>query len=359
MNRSRLFKTIFVVLSLICLTAGRPSASGSVTPFKILIDPQSNYNEIVEQIDHAKTRVHLSNFHLTHQDVVQALIRAAARPGVDVQVILDRAVAARDRSPNVVEQLRAARVPVKESSTGFTITHSKVLLADDVAMISTINLVRHMDTTRGVALFFKDNRVSKALEAILAADWANADNNARVSPANIPDFMVVSPVDSRQKLLDFIANTKSHLQVENENFLDADVIAEIKKAHQRGVRVEVVVPRCSFTRADINMPAAAELSAVGVQFRLMPEPNTAATPYIHAKFMIADDARAYVGSINFSKNSMDQAREIGVIAELGGLTSQIQAAFAEDFRSSLDYGPAQSATCKPQSFGSTADQLLD
>ncbi len=354
MNRSRLFKSVFALLSFVLLTAGKPGPSVPVslpvTPYKVHIEPSPDYSEMVKEIDAAKSRVHLSNFHLTHQDVVQALIRAAARPGVDVQVILDKAIAARDRNPNVIEQLKAARVPVKEGSTGFSISHAKVLLVDDIAMISTINLVRHSDTTRGVALFFNDMRVVKALAEILALDWKNADTNGTESPAVIPDFMVVSPVDSRKKLIDFIGSAKTHLQIEVENFLDKEIIAAVEKAHSSGVKVEIVVPRCNFSNRDMNMPAVQQLSSKGIAVRMMPGPTAAATPYIHAKFMIADESRMYVGSINFSKNSMNLAREIGILAEVGALTSQVQAAFNDDFSRSMDYNAATTASCPATPF---------
>jgi phosphatidylserine/phosphatidylglycerophosphate/cardiolipin synthase-like enzyme len=36
-------------------------------------------------------------------------------------------------------------------------------------------------------------------------------------------------------------------------------------------------------------------------------------PYVHAKAMLIDDTYLYIGSINFSDNSMDKNREIGII----------------------------------------------
>lgn len=355
MNRSQLFKSIFIVFSFVFLTAGKPGpvapVPSPITPYKVAVEPAPDYREFVHEIDNAKVRVYLHNFHLTHQDVVQALIRASKRPGVDVQVLLDRAIAARDRNPNIVEQLKTAGVPVKEGSAAFSISHAKVILVDDTAIITTINLVRHSDTTRGVALFFNDSRVVQALESILSMDWLNADSNSMNSPANIPDFMVVSPVDSRKKLVQFIGSAKTHLQIMTENFLDGEIIAAVEKAHSRGVKVEIVTPRCNFSRVDMNMPAAQQLTAKGIQFRMMPAPTTATTPYIHAKFMIADDSRVYVGSINFSKNSMDLAREIGILADMGSLVGPIQAAFNDDFSRSMDYAAATVAACPPSPVG--------
>jgi len=36
-------------------------------------------------------------------------------------------------------------------------------------------------------------------------------------------------------------------------------------------------------------------------------------PYQHAKVLIIDDKMAYIGSINFSRQSMEENREVGIM----------------------------------------------
>ena len=53
--------------------------------------------------------------------------------------------------------------------------------------------------------------------------------------------------------------------------------------------------------------AVADLKAHGVKL------VTLAKPYVHAKSLVADGARAYVGSENFTQNSLTNNRELGII----------------------------------------------
>lgn len=316
----------------------------------MVTDPASDYTEIVQAIKHAKKSVHLQNYHLSHPDVMAALIQKS-KAGLDVQVIVDHAATVRDKSPNAYKDLSAAGVPVKLSSKGFSITHSKTMVIDgEISFISTINLTRHPDTTRDVGFFFDDSELANALEDIFATDWQNADVNGNNSPKGLPDALVVSPTNSRTKLLGFINSAQQHLQLEVENFVDKDMAQALTDAVQRGVKVEVVVPRCSFTSPDLNMGIAKELSSNGVDIRLMPDPTTAEQPYIHAKFILVDDQSAFVGSENMSHNSLDLAREVGVLFDLGQFANSMQTIFQSDFTSSLTYNNATTVTCSPRPF---------
>ncbi len=53
------------------------------------------------------------------------------------------------------------------------------------------------------------------------------------------------------------------------------------------------------------------------------------TPYVHAKAIVADGTVAYVGSENFTVNSLDSNREIGLFltADVNIVAAQIDADF--------------------------------
>jgi phosphatidylserine/phosphatidylglycerophosphate/cardiolipin synthase-like enzyme len=54
-------------------------------------------------------------------------------------------------------------------------------------------------------------------------------------------------------------------------------------------------------------------------------------PYIHAKAIVVDGARAYVGSENLSTQSLDRNREVGIL-ENGSIASTIQRVFEGDWK---------------------------
>jgi phosphatidylserine/phosphatidylglycerophosphate/cardiolipin synthase-like enzyme len=85
-----------------------------------------------------------------------------------------------------------------------------------------------------------------------------------------------------------------------------------------------------------NYPFLATLERGGVRARVMPYPATPRHPYMHAKMMVADGRRAYVGSVNYSVNSTRQARELGLLFSEPELTATLSAAFAADWQAAVD-----------------------
>lgn len=55
------------------------------------------------------------------------------------------------------------------------------------------------------------------------------------------------------------------------------------------------------------------------------------TVYMHATMMIADDMRSFVGSENFSANSLDNNRELGLLIADTGVISKLKQTFQQDW----------------------------
>ncbi len=99
-------------------------------------------------------------------------------------------------------------------------------------------------------------------------------------------------------------------------------------AAKRGVSVQVMLPQPSSGGASADVT---RLTQGGVQVYYTTK------LYMHAKMILADGARAFVGSENFSAQSLDGNRELGVLvadpAALARITSTFQ----------LDWSTAQAA----------------
>jgi hypothetical protein len=55
-------------------------------------------------------------------------------------------------------------------------------------------------------------------------------------------------------------------------------------------------------------------------------------PFVHAKAIVADGRRLFVGSENLSSASLDRNREIGILMNDSGLAGQVERTFASDWR---------------------------
>lgn len=84
------------------------------------------------------------------------------------------------------------------------------------------------------------------------------------------------------------------------------------------MRVRIIVPQ------SVPLANIASLLRAGVAVRLLQQ------PYAHAKVILVDGVRAFVGSENFSATSLDHDREVGLLIR-GPSLVRIASVFAADW----------------------------
>ncbi len=113
--------------------------------------------------------------------------------------------------------------------------------------------------------------------------------------------LVASPDGSRAALTGLIEQAAQSLSVETEELTDPAIIAALLAARARGVAVTLVWPG-----PPDGGSGFAKLAAAGATVRAL------AAPTIHAKVVVADGRRLYLGSANFTPTSLDRNRELGL-----------------------------------------------
>jgi cardiolipin synthase len=126
-----------------------------------------------------------------------------------------------------------------------------------------------------------------------------------------------------------INGAQTSLDIYNEEMQDPQIISALEIAAKRGVDVEV-----DMTYAANWKTAFTELSDAGVKVRTYP---ANAPIYIHAKVVIADDTKAFVGSENFSSASLDQNRELGLIISDPATVASLAKTFAQDWKNATPF----------------------
>ncbi|MEO7076008.1 MAG: phospholipase D-like domain-containing protein, partial [Ktedonobacterales bacterium] len=249
--------------------------------------------------------------------------------GVSVRVLLEQHPYGQGAtSPQqTLDELQAAGVQTEGADPAFHYTHEKALIIDGATLyVMSCNLTRSglggssgytADRDYGV-IDTSAPDVAEA-QAIFNADWN------RTTPTLTDANLVVSPVNARAKLTAFINAAKRTLSVEDEEMYDPATEDALIAAARRGVNVQVVMPAPSGSAS--GDPDVARLEQGGVHVRYI------STVYMHAKLLIADTAEAFVGSENFSANSLDDNRELGLlIADPSAITTLGQT-FATDWQS--------------------------
>jgi cardiolipin synthase len=320
---------------------GSPTATASQAltvaagELPLITEPGPGDRPFLQAVQGAKSRVDLVMYELEDPAFERALAGAKKR-GVAVRVLLNGGYYGAGSSANdpAYRYLRANGVAVHWSPSRFALTHQKTLVIDDrTAYIMTLNLVdEDYSTSRDFAVADTNAKDVSAIESTFTGDW----NNRSITPSNGAD-LVWSPgaLDSQLALIN---SAKHSLDIYNEEMDDSDVTAALAAAARRGVDVKVVMTAASDWDA-----AFKTLAAAGVHIRTYSED---ASLYIHAKMILADGSRVFLGSQNFSAGSLDANRELGIVLGSSAIIRSLQGTFAADYAGATPFQAAGAGKSK-------------
>ena len=289
----------------------------------LIIEPAAGFSPVYGLINGARRSIDVTMYEFADTTAEHDLA-AAAKRGVQVHVILDERQ--KSLNSNTFSYLSSRRIKVVWSSSRFTYTHQKTVVVDgSKAVIMTANLTSKYYPTSRDFLVIDTNRADvAAITAVFDADFAHR----AVSPGDGAD-LVWSPTDSQDKLLALINGATSSLRIYSEEMGDTTVENALVKAAKRGVDVQV----CGENEDGEYDSAYAKLARAGIHISYY---SSSTGFYIHGKVIEADygtgHARMFVGSENFSRTSLDDNRELGLIISDHAALSAMARTFAADFR---------------------------
>jgi phosphatidylserine/phosphatidylglycerophosphate/cardiolipin synthase-like enzyme len=283
-------------------------------PVALVVEPDAGPDAVLDLIASARASVWMEMYLLTDARAVAALA-GRARAGCDVRVILEPTpYLNEDANQAAAAELAAAGAIVRWATPRFSFTHAKTLIVDGARLVvMTLNL-----TSAGLG----GNREYLAIDddpadvAVAAAIFA-ADEIGDV--AGGAGRVITSPDGSRRALTALIDGAARSLAIAAEELTDRATVAALLAARARGVAVTLVWPGPPDAGA-----AFAQLAAAGVTVRAV------ARPLIHAKVVVADEGRLYLGSANFTPTSLDRNRELGLALADAALARRVAATVADD-----------------------------
>jgi len=267
---------------------------------------------------------------------VEAALAAAQARGVSVRVLLNGGYYGKPDSSNpnaaAYTYLQGKNVPVKWTPSYFALTHQKTLVVDgDDALIMTFNLTpQYYASSRDFGINDPDIADVSAIETTFNADW----NDTKIT-APQGDDLVWSP-DSQSEIVSLIAGAKQSLLVYNEEMNDTAVTNALEAAAQRGVNVEVDMTYDSSWKSSFQV-----LVASGVHVRTY---AASASLYIHAKMILVDGSKVFVGSENFSPTSLNNNRELGAVLTNSAILSSLVATFNADWQNATPFASSDTQT---------------
>ncbi len=258
------------------------------------------YDELIDTIQSAEEKVWIEIYTWTDlADLTEAVIDAMNR-GVDVRVLLEKNVYGNPIINNAtIKKLRDAGVPLVFSDPlRYTFTHAKFWIIDDSYVISTGNFTKSFfEKNREYMYRGTDPLTRSFLEQIFLADTASL---AFRDTKSIPSHMVLSPVDSREKIANLIQSTEEDIVVFVQSLDDPVILRLLADRKSAGKKVII----CT---ADNGLDEK--------NGSLVPEVPWFVTKkiYLHAKIVLVDSGSVFLGSQNFTTNALENNREVGII----------------------------------------------
>jgi cardiolipin synthase A/B len=291
---------VVVLSALVALVFPFVAGASGRSDLKLIVEPDQGIQPIYRLLASPHLSLDLTMYELRDSKAEQILAGDAKR-GVRVRVLLDRDFVGQRENSAAFSYLRHHKVKVRWASHQVEITHQKSFVVDGhLAVVMTGNLTsEYYSTTRDFTLIDRQTKDVKAIEKTFNLDWQDRKG---IAP-NGAD-LVWSP-GSEAKLVSLIGSAHHSLLVENEEMKAPEIISGLVAASKRGVKVTVVMTRESdwYDAFDTLVKAGVDVSTY----------SESAPLYIHAKVIVVDSRRAFLGSENFSVGSMQYNRELGLI----------------------------------------------
>lgn len=301
-----------------------PTTHASTTTYTLVTEPDQGLTAIYNLIATAKKSIDMTMYELTDVTVMDAFAKAAAA-GVAVRVILDQSGDETKTNTPAYNYLQQNKCGVHWSNPAYAVTHQKTITVDAAtSAIMTLNLTpTYYKTSRDFAVITNNAADVAAIETTFNADFTNA----QITPPT-GENLVWSPTNASSALLGLINGATKSLLMAQEEFGDQKLVAAVVVALKRGVQVTLV-------QENMSNEYSATLTTMKTADAKIATYSSRTGRYIHAKTVLADyetaNAKLFVGSENFSTDSLTENRELGLIFSDPNCMAGVSAAITADF----------------------------
>ena len=272
----------------------------------LVVLPDDTAKPILDAINGATKSLRVKMFLFSDPSLLKAVIAAGQR-GVKVRIMLNPA--RRDGESENEEsrkQLEAGGADVIDSSPDYDVTHEKSMVVDDTtAFVQSLNWeTKNLTETRDYAIVTSHpHEVAEIIECF-ESDW-----HRKVFKGDEQSHLIWCCGNGRNRIAQFIDEAKNSLFIQNERYQDPIIIERLVRAARRGVKVHVMARPPHKLKKQKLVEAVGGMRTmqdVGIKIHKLKHLK------LHAKILLADHARAIVGSINLAPGSFDSRRELAI-----------------------------------------------
>ncbi|HKO19952.1 MAG TPA: phospholipase D-like domain-containing protein [Acidobacteriaceae bacterium] len=276
---------------------------------KLLIQPDDGIKPILEALKKAEKSIQILIFRFDRTEVEKALV-AAVRRGVTVQALIAYTNQGEEKNLRRLEsRLLAQGVMVTRTNDDLVRYHGKMFIIDEKEFYLLAFNYTHMDIDLSRSFGLATSNPGLVKEAIRLFECDS--KRQKYTPGK--DGLVVSPVNARERLTEFISGAKKQLLLYEMKISDRDFVKLLNKKISQGVEVRIL--------------SRASAKGGTIPVRRM-------TQRLHLRAMMRDGEEGFIGSQSLRKLELEARREIGVIFKDKKIVKEMEEVFEKDWKSS-------------------------
>jgi phosphatidylserine/phosphatidylglycerophosphate/cardiolipin synthase-like enzyme len=274
---------------------------------QVIIQPRDGIEPFLEGIRGAKESVEVILYRLDRLEIEQELVAAAVR-GVRVHALITYTNKEDLKDIRKLERRLSERgVTVTRTAEDLVRYHSKMMLIDRrMLYLLTFNFT-FLDIHHSRSFGVITDKVNLITEAVRLFEADVNGHSFRMET----DHFVISPINSRRKLSEFILGARRQLLIYDGKLTDSRMIRLLETQADAGIEIKVI--------------GAMSRTATGVEVRRMPLIR------LHAQAIIRDGNEVFFGSQSLRKVELDQRREVGIITSNADAVQSFKVVFEMDW----------------------------
>ncbi len=274
---------------------------------KLLVQPDDKLLPMLRGIERARKSLEIAIFRSDCKDVERAL-KNAVRHGVAVHALIACTNGGGENSlRNLEMRLLDYGVSVGRTGKGLSRYHDKLMIVDGKELFLVAFNLTHLDTerSRSFGIVTRNRKLVEDAAKLYAAD-AKRQNYAEKTTS-----LVISPLNARNKLSNFIRRARKQLLIYDPKISDRNMVGILEKKAQAGVEIKII-GKLSNNRHPLEVRELTHLR-------------------LHTRTMIRDGCVAFLGSQSLRQNELDNRREVGVIFRDRAVVNRLSRIFQDDW----------------------------
>ena len=282
---------------------------------KLLVQPDDDLAPLLNAVRQARKSIELMVFRFDRPALEKALGEAVIR-GVSVRALIAHTNSEGERALRKLElRLLAAGVTVARTADDLVRYHAKYFIVDRqrLFLLGFNFTALDISHSRSFGLEVRSKPVIQDVLRLFEADAARQT----FSPGHRD--LVVSPINARERLTQFIRSARRELLIYDPKLSDLRMIRLLRERARAGVAIRILG---RVAKPGASLPWA---RLAGVR--------------LHVRAMVADGRQAFVGSQSLKRLELDGRRELGLFVREPSIVRQMANVFEADWARSAPKPP--------------------